>query len=407
MTISPADHDSEHARATTRANALAEQRALRWARLRMRLLSLLVAALLFAMGALSYRMYRLEESLLPRTPAVAAVTRPVVPREELGVSEKARIALFENTWRSVVNITTLTIRTDLFRRNVLEVPKGSGTGFIWDQQGHIVTNYHVIAGAQEARVTLADRRTLRAQLVGLSQRNDLAVLRVVGVPESMPALPLGSSHDLVVGQDVIAIGSPFGFDYTLSTGVISGLGREIEGAGGLPILNAIQTDAAINPGNSGGPLIDSQGRLIGINTMIASPSGASAGVGFAVPADTVARVVPELIAYGQEVRPVLGVEPADDALTARIGLPGVLVFRVAKGSPADRVGIVPTQVHPGTGEIMLGDIMTHIDGVPLRNATDYYLQLEKHQPGDTVSLAVVRNGEPRSLSVVLAKNVGS
>ena len=388
-----------------RAQRLLDQRKERGARLLSRLLTLLVAALVAAVAALSYRVYRLESVALPHEQPAQLKPRVITPREELGATEKARISLFERTWRSVVHITTLTVRSDPFRLNVLEVPRGTGSGFIWDQQGHIVTNYHVIAGASQARVTFADQRTLPAELVGLSARNDLAVLRVKGIPSQLQALPLGTSHDLVVGQDVIAIGSPFGFDYTLSTGVISGLGREIEGAGGLPIIGALQTDAAINPGNSGGPLLDSAGRLIGINTMIFSPSGASAGVGFAVPADTVGRVVPELIAYGQEVRPVLGVEPAADALTQRLGLPGVLVHKVHPGSPAEHVGIVPTQFQPTTGEVLLGDLIVKVDGAELRNAADLYLQLEKHQPGENVTITVLRNGETKTLTVTLARNV--
>jgi S1-C subfamily serine protease len=389
------------------AASAALQQAQRGARLRLRLLSLLTAALLVAVAALSYRMYRLESYVLPRNAPSLATPRPVTPRDDLANSEKARIALFRNTWQSVVHITTLAVRTDPFRMNVLEVPQGTGSGFVWDQHGHVVTNYHVIAGADEARITFADHSTLPARLVGQSQRSDLAVLRVTGMPKRIAALALGSSHDLAVGQDVIAIGSPFGLDYTLSTGVISGLGREIQSARGLPIGGAIQTDAAINPGNSGGPLIDSAGRLIGVNTAILSPSGASAGVGFAVPVDTVARVVPDLIAYGREVRPVIGVELAEDAVSERLGLPGVLVLRVVPGSPAAQVGIVPTQRHPMTGEVVLGDVITQVDGAPLRNAADLYLKLEKHQPGDTVALSIVREGQQRTLSLVLAKNVGS
>jgi S1-C subfamily serine protease len=231
-------------------------------------------------------------------------------------------------------------------------------------------------------------------------------LRVAGLPGNLAPLALGTSRALVVGQDVIAIGSPFGFDYTLSTGVISGLGREIEGAGGLPIIGAIQTDAAINPGNSGGPLLDSSGRLVGINTMIYSPSGASAGVGFAVPADTVARVVPDLIAYGQEIMPDIGVEFVDDALTARWRLPGVLVHKVYKGSPAEQVGITPTHGNPLTGEIVLGDVITQIEGVAIHNKAEFHLELEKHKPGETVTLTILRNdGATRTLSVVLARNI--
>ncbi|MEY4583120.1 MAG: hypothetical protein RL701_7823 [Pseudomonadota bacterium] len=400
-----ADEQAERERVKLAYAIADQQRKQRGTRLWSRLLSLVVAALLVAVAALSYRVYRLETVVSPPPQAAPVLPRVITPREDLGTGEKARIALFERTWRSVVHITTLAIRSDPFRLNVLEVPSGTGSGFVWDNLGHIVTNYHVIKGASHARVTLADHRTLEAQLVGVSPRNDLAVLRVVGLPANLPALPLGTSHDLVVGQDVIAIGSPFGFDYTLSTGVISGLGREIQGAGGLPILGAIQTDAAINPGNSGGPLMDSSGRLVGINTMIFSPSGASAGVGFAVPADTVARVVPELITYHQEIRPVLGVELADDAVTARLGLPGALVRDVEPASPAEQVGIQPTRIDARTGQITLGDVIVDLDGQKLRNASDLFLMLEKHKPGDTATVGVLRNGERRTLTVILARNV--
>ncbi|HKU37411.1 MAG TPA: trypsin-like peptidase domain-containing protein [Polyangiales bacterium] len=369
-----------------------------------RLLSMLVAALVIAVGMLSYRMLRLENYVMPRTQPELAKPRPVAPRTTLAPEEKQRIELFERTWRSVVHITTLAVRTDPFRLNVMEVPRGTGSGFLWDEHGHIVTNFHVIAGADQARVTFADRSTVSARLVGQSARNDVAVLRVTGLPKSVTPLPVGTSRDLVVGQDVIAIGSPFGLDYTLSTGVISGLGREIMGAGGLPIGGVIQTDAAINPGNSGGPLIDSSGRLIGVNTAILSPSGASAGVGFAVPVDTVARVVPQLIAYGREVRPELGVSLADDSVTERFGLPGALVLGVAEGSPAQKVGMQPT-LRDANGEIVLGDIITGIDGHDVRKSSDVLLQLEKHSAGDTITVNVVRGGEPKTLSVVLASNV--
>jgi S1-C subfamily serine protease len=381
------------------------ERAQRRARVSTRLLSLLVVALVIAVAALSYRMFRLESYVMPRNIPELGTPRPVTPRADLASEEKARIALFDRTWRSVVHITTLAVRADPFRMNVLEVPRGTGSGFVWDEHGHVVTNYHVIAGGNDARVTFADRSTARARLIGQSPRNDLAVLRVSGLPKQVTPLPLGASRDLVVGQDVIAIGSPFGLDYTLSTGVISGLGREIDGAGGLPIEDAIQTDAAINPGNSGGPLINSSGRAIGVNTMIVSPSGASAGVGFAVPIDTVARVVPQLIAYGREVQPVLGVVLASDQVSQRFGLPGVLVLRVQPNSPAEQVGVQPTRGNAETGEVLLGDIITQLAGRDVRKTSDFMLELEKHKAGETVALTVLRNGEPITLSVVLANNV--
>jgi S1-C subfamily serine protease len=370
-----------------------------------RLLMLLVFALLLAVGALSYRMYRLEGYALPQNNPELATPRPIVPRGDLASAEKSRIALFRKTWGSVVHITTLDVRSDFFRLNVLEVPKGSGSGFIWDEHGHIVTNYHVIAGADQARVTLSDQSTWPARLVGHSKRNDLAVLRIVGAAKRLKPLAIGTSRDLVVGQDTVAIGSPFGLDYTLSAGIISGLGREIMGAAGLPIQGVIQTDAAINPGNSGGPLLDSSGRLIGVNTAIVSPSGGSAGVGFAVPVDTVARVVPQLIAYGREVRPVLGVELADDDLIARLGLPGLLVMRVQQGSPAESVGILPTRRDMQTGQVLLGDVIVRVGGSKVQSSADLYLLLEKHQAGDTVTIDVLREGQPRTVELVLASNV--
>jgi S1-C subfamily serine protease len=371
-----------------------------------RLLSVLVVALLLAVGALSYRMFRLERFALPRNHPELATPRAVTPRGDISSAEKSRIALFRKAWVSVVHITTLNMQSDPFHLNVLAVPKGTGSGFVWDENGHIVTNFHVISGADKATVTLSDQSTWPARLVGHSERSDVAVLRIVGAAKRLKALAIGSSHDLVVGQDALAIGSPFGLDYTLSTGVISGLGREIMSAAGLPIRGVIQTDAAINPGNSGGPLLDGAGRLIGMNTAIVSPSGGSAGVGFAVPVDTVARVVPELIAYGREVRPVMGVETADDELSARLGIKGVLVLRVLPGSPAEKVGMVPTRRDERTGEIQLGDIVTQIDGGAVRNAAELYLKLEKYHGGDTVVVSVLRNAEPRTLTLILANNVG-
>jgi S1-C subfamily serine protease len=364
-----------------------------------------VTALLVAVAALSYRMYRLEGYVLPANVAALATPRPVTPRGDLSSAEKSRIQLFRDTWKSVVHITTLDVRQDPFHMNVLEVPKGTGSGFIWDNHGHVVTNFHVISGADEARITLADHSEWRARLVGQSSRNDIAVLRIIGAAKRLAPVAIGTSRNLVVGQDVIAIGSPFGLDYTLSTGVISGLGREIQGAGGLPIRGVVQTDAAINPGNSGGPLLDSAGRLIGMNTAILSPSGASAGVGFAIPVDIVARVVPQLIEYGREVRPVIGVELADDALAERLGLDGVLVLRVVPGSPAEQVGILPTRRDPATGEIILGDVITQLAGSAVHNNADLYLQLEKHHPKDTITLTLLRAGEPRTLSLVLDDNI--
>jgi S1-C subfamily serine protease len=265
----------------------------------------------------------------------------------------------------------------------------------------VVTNFHVIQGADGARITLSDHSEWAAKLVGVSPRNDIAVLRIETNRADLPHILLGSSHDLSVGQQVFAIGSPFGLDYTLSTGVISGLGREIQGVTGLPIRGAIQTDAAINPGNSGGPLLDSAGRLIGMNTSIVSPSGGSAGIGFAVPVDTIARVVPELIKHGRELRPTMGVELAEDAVARRLGLVGALILNVVPDSPAARAKLQPTQQDERTGRIALGDVIMGVDNAPIQNAADLYLALETHKAGDKVKLTLNRSGQPAEAEVEL------
>lgn len=341
-------------------------------------------------------------SVVPKTKIVVAP--PVIPRAELSDLEKSNISLFSSRSKSVVHITTVTLQQDIFQRNALEVPQGMGSGFIWDTQGHIVTNYHVIRDAHAARVTLPDHSVWEAKLVGRSARNDIAVLRIDANVELTPIV-VGSSNDLSVGQQVFAIGSPFGLDTTLSTGIISGLGREIEGQLGLPIHGAIQTDAAINPGNSGGPLLDSSGRLIGMNTSILSPSGASAGIGFAVPVETIARAVPELIQYGREVRPTLGVQFAADSITRRFGMTGALVLEVSPESPAAKAGLRPTLREMATGRIVLGDVITSLDKKPIETTSDLYLALETYKAGDHVRLGLHREGKPTEVELELASNV--
>jgi S1-C subfamily serine protease len=340
------------------------------------------------------------------SPARAVIPPPVIPRGDLSELEKSTIGLFSARSATVVHITTVKVRTDPFRRNAMELPRGTGSGFVWDNEGHVVTNFHVIEGADGARVTLHDRSVWSAKLVGVSPRNDIAVLRIETPDASLTPIRLGSSHDLAVGQQVFAIGSPFGLDYTLSTGIISGLGREIEGISGIPITGAIQTDAAINPGNSGGPLLDSSGRVIGMNTSILSPSGASAGIGFAVPADTIGRVVPQLIQYGREVRPSIGVELAEDAIAQRFGLQGALVLNVVDNSPAAKAGLRPT-VQDTSGRIALGDLIVGIDGSPVTKNADLFLGLEKHKAHERAKLTVVRGDKPVEVDVELVLNVGN
>jgi S1-C subfamily serine protease len=296
----------------------------------------------------------------------------------------------------VVFITTRSLVRDFFTRNVYDVPRGTGSGFIWDDAGHVVTNLHVIRNASGgAVVTLADRREYTAQIVGFSQEHDLAVLKIDVPDRRPPPVPIGASADLKVGQTVLAIGNPFGLDYTLTTGVISALGRSIDNESGGTIENLIQTDAAINPGNSGGPLIDSAGRLIGINTAIVSPSGAYAGVGFAVPVDTVNRVVPNIIEHGRYVRPTIGISGDDlwsERLLSERGLNGVLILRVTPNSPAERAGLRATRVMD-SGGIVLGDVIVAVDGRAVADMGELIGAFDEHSIGDTVTVTIRRNEE--------------
>ncbi|HYC70508.1 MAG TPA: trypsin-like peptidase domain-containing protein, partial [Opitutaceae bacterium] len=333
--------------------------------------------------------------------AALAQARPPAPRADLGAGEKHRIELFENASRSVVYITTLAVQQDLFSRNVGEIPVGAGSGFVWDDAGHIITNYHVIQNADVARVTLADRSTWEARLVGVAPEKDLAVLRIEAPKASLHPIPVGESASLRVGQDVLAIGNPFGLDQTLTTGVISALGREIESLARLPIRNCIQTDAAINPGNSGGPLLDSAGRLVGVNTQIYSPSGGSAGIGFAIPVDEVNWVVPDLIQHGRLRRPTLGVSLAEPATERRIGIDGSLILEIVRNSGAAQAGLRPTR-RSRFGQIELGDVIIGIDGTRVRSSADVPLLLERRQPGETVTLKVRRGRDEIEVPVTLS-----
>jgi S1-C subfamily serine protease len=337
------------------------------------------------------------------TPAPDTSPRAVTARGDLAADEQATIELFERSRDSVVFITTRGLVRDFWTRNVYSVPRGTGSGFIWDDAGHVITNYHVIQGASEATVKLADGRDYRAGLVGVSPAHDIAVLRIGVGFKRPPPVPLGTSHDLKVGQKVFAIGNPFGLDWTLTTGIVSALDRSLGGNGGATIEHLIQTDAAINPGNSGGPLLDSAGRLIGINTAIYSPSGASAGIGFAVPVDTVNRVVPQLIRDGKYIRPALGIE-ADDGLNERLkralGVEGVVILRVAPGSAAQQAGLRGATV-TADGSIVPGDIITAVEGKPVDSVGKLLARLDDHAVGDTVKLSVLREGKSIEVAVTL------
>lgn len=329
-----------------------------------------------------------------------ATSRTVTARGELFSDERSTINLFRQASPSVVNITTIGVERDLFTLNLYQIPQGTGSGFVWNINGDIITNFHVIQNADSAQVTLADQSNWKARVVGVAPDKDLAVLRIDAPANRLRPIPIGTSKDLQVGQSVYAIGNPFGLDQTLTTGVISALNREIESVTRRPIQGVIQSDAAINPGNSGGPLLDSAGRLIGVNTAIYSPSGASVGIGFAIPVDTVNRIVPELIRSGKIIRPGLGIQIADDQIAQRLGVTGILVVDVARGSAAAKAGIQPTR-RDAEGRLRLGDIITALDGKKVESPTDLYLLLEKYKIGDAVNISILRNGKTVETKVAL------
>jgi S1-C subfamily serine protease len=334
-----------------------------------------------------------------------AVPRPVTPRGDLADDEKATIELFKTCSPSVVHITTLVQQQNIFGLDVQEIPQGTGSGFIWDEQGHVVTNFHVVQNASSLKVTLGDQSTYDGRIVGEYPDKDVAVLWI-GAPKSkLRPLAIGSSSDLQVGQKTFAIGNPFGLDHTLTTGIVSAVGREIKSVNKRTIKNVIQTDAAINPGNSGGPLLDSSGRLIGINTAIYSPSGTYSGIGFAIPVDEVNRAVPQLIAHGKIVRPVLGILPAEDQLSQavmrKLGLDGkgVVIQQVGKGTPAAEAGL--QGLHRSSAGVHIGDIIVAIDGTPIASQEDLYGVLEKRKIGDAVKVTVLRDGDRQDVPVTL------
>ena len=332
-------------------------------------------------------------------PPPEVIPVPVTARGDLAADEQSTIALFRAASPAVVYITNIEVRRNLFSLNIHEIPKGTGSGFIWDKQGRVVTNYHVIESASRVEVTLADRSTWPATLVGVAPDKDLAVLQISAPAEKLHPLPIGESHNLLVGQKVFAIGNPFGLDQTLTSGIVSAIGREIQSATGRTIKGVIQTDAAINPGNSGGPLLDSAGRLIGVNTAIYSPSGGSAGIGFAVPVDEVSEVIPEIILHGRLIRPGLGISVADDQIARRVGVTGVLVMNVQRGSSAEGAGLRGTRRIGG--EIVLGDIILAVDGRKVSSYDDLRNAMDPYKVGDTVVLTIERDERQMQLSVVL------
>jgi 2-alkenal reductase len=327
----------------------------------------------------------------------ATTPRAIEPRGDLASLERTTIELFERASPAVVQV--------IARRERHPGPGGfdgdegpgvgTGTGFLWDRAGNIVTNAHVVSGAQRVAIRTASGEIINAEVAGIARTYDLAVVRLPGLGSLPPPLPVGSSADLKVGQAVFAIGNPFGLDQSLTTGVISALKRRMPTAGGREVADVIQTDAAINPGNSGGPLLDSAGRVIGVNSAIVSPSGTSAGIGFAIPIDTANRIVPKLIRDGRVQTPGIGIIAASETVAARTGHDGLIVVRTLPGSPAERAGL--RGVDTSTG--IIGDVIVAADGKPVRRLSDLTDALEGKQLPGKIELTVERAGSRRTISV--------
>jgi S1-C subfamily serine protease len=328
-----------------------------------------------------------------------AQPKAVTARGDLAQDEKTAVEIFKNVSLSVVYITSIELRRDFFSLNIYEIPKGTGSGFVWDKEGRIVTNFHVIKDASRVEVILADNTRWKAVLVGTTQDKDLAVLKISAPAEKLRPIPVGDSRNLLVGQKVFAIGNPFGLDQTMTSGIVSALGREIHSDTGRTIQGVIQTDAAINPGNSGGPLLDSAGLLIGVNTAIYSPSGASAGIGFAVPVEIVNRVVPEIIRHGRVIKPGIGITIAHQRLAERLGIKGVLIINVQNGSSAEASGLKGTRQQGA--EIILGDIIVSINNKPIESYDDLKNEFDKYKVGDMLPLGILRDGKSLTIPVRL------
>jgi S1-C subfamily serine protease len=360
---------------------------------------ILAVLLLIVAGALVFTV--IQQRRMPRYTTPSIEPRPISqrPDDKLGADEKATIDVFKHFSRSVVHITSLETHRDRMTLNVSEIPQGTGSGFVWDQDGHIVTNFHVVQLGNRARVTLNDGSSYPAKIVGTAPDKDIAVLRITAPPQKLLPLPIGKSADLLVGQKVLAIGNPFGLDQTLTTGVISGLGREIKSVTQRSIFDVIQTDASINPGNSGGPLLDSSGRLIGINTAIYSPSGANAGIGFAVPVDAVNAIVPQLIKHGKLTRPGLGINILSDQIAVQQKIEGVVIIGVTPAGAADQAGITGTRQTPDGW--VLGDVIVKLGSTDVKRSSDLYRALDTYKVGDEVEVTLENRGQRRTVKLTL------
>ena len=330
------------------------------------------------------------------TAIATAETTPVF----LTNDEQNNISVFKSASPSVVFVTNTQLRRQRFSLNVMEIPRGSGTGFIWDESGLIVTNFHVVQGANKITIELQSNKSYQATVVGSAPEKDIALLKIDAPNEDLQPLPLGDSTSLAVGRKVLAIGNPFALDTTLTVGVVSALGREIKSITNRTIKNVIQTDAAINPGNSGGPLLNSNGQLVGVNTAIYSPTGASAGIGFAIPVNTVKVIVPQLIEHGKLIRPVLGIETLTDYWTRRLRVKGVAILSVREGLPAAKAGMIGVR-EDRRGKIHLGDVIIAINGQNVINEDSLLNQLEQFSPGDNVKVTTLKDEKIHNYNVQL------
>ena len=318
-------------------------------------------------------------------------------------NEKNTISIFNQNAKSIVNVSNIQrIRRGFFDRSGVEVPAGAGTGFVWDNLGNIVTNFHVIQEGGKILISFhGDKTQYEADVIGVEPKKDIAVLKLRTKPKNLRPVKVGVSKTLKVGQKAMAIGNPFGLDHTITSGIISALNRKIEGVGEVKIHGMIQTDASINPGNSGGPLLNSQGEVIGMNTIIFSKSGMSAGVGFAVPVDSISRIVPQLIKYGKVIRPGLGIELLPDYLKRQFGLnKGIMIARVNSSSPASSAGLQGIS-QDRRGNIDPGDIIIKIDTISVNNFDDIYHVLDKKKIGESVKISYIRNGKMKTTSLKL------
>jgi len=336
---------------------------------------------------------------------IAFYLEPAIGVSRFSADEKENILIYEKSSRAVVNISNIAVNYDFFYR-AMPAETGSGTGFIIDKSGIIVTNYHVVENASKLVVTLADNSQWPGKLVGADPNNDLAIVRIKAPSSRYNTLEFSYSNNIVVGQKVLALGNPFGLRQTLTTGIISALGRTIEAKNGRKIEGIIQTDAAINPGNSGGPLLDSEGKVIGINTAIIGSTG-SVGIGFAVPSNTALRILPDLLKYGYVRRPLLGIEPIPTVYLRRIGInvpDGLLIARVVKGASADQAGLRGASRTVKVGRYQVpwgGDIITHINKIPITTMEDLAQQIETRKAGEEITIHYIRNDRILSVTVEL------